>query len=233
MKMLSIDASGKTAAAAVTENGALKSHGFADLGLTHSQTLLPLIDGVLKSAGVDISEIDEFAFTAGPGSFTGLRIGAALMMGLAGDRPCRAVSTLEALAYNMIGENCVVFPVMDARRSQVYTARFEAVDDKLIRFTDDCAMPLSELEAQVRASRGRQTVILGDGAYLFEGLRGELESLSIPQGESLYTQGLGVARAAEHVKPLGAEKIKLNYLRMPQAERQLKERTENESKHRL
>ena len=131
MKMLSIDASGKTAAVAVTDGGELLAQSFTDAGLTHSQTLLPMVDSVLRLAGVDISQIDEFALTAGPGSFTGLRIGAALVMGLAGARLCRPVSTLEALSYNMLERRAVIIPVMDARRHQVYTAAFQSEGKKL------------------------------------------------------------------------------------------------------
>ena len=100
MKLLSIDSSGKTAAAAVTEGEALLAEGFADEGLKHSQMLLPLIDETLKKAGVALAEIDAFAVTNGPGSFTGLRIGGSLVKGMALGRPCFAVPTLMALAFN-------------------------------------------------------------------------------------------------------------------------------------
>lgn len=225
MKMLSIDASGKTAAVAVTDGGELLAQSFTDAGLTHSQTLLPMVDSVLRLAGVDISQIDEFALTAGPGSFTGLRIGAALVMGLAGARLCRPVSTLEALSYNMLERRAVIIPVMDARRHQVYTAAFQSEGKKLTRLLPDAALAVDEVFERVQNySEHESVIILGDGAYLFENAVNVFDNVSFPEGKLMYTQGLGVARAAALVQPVRADRIRLCYLRMSQAERELKER---------
>ncbi|MBP3481100.1 MAG: tRNA (adenosine(37)-N6)-threonylcarbamoyltransferase complex dimerization subunit type 1 TsaB [Clostridia bacterium] len=225
MKMLSIDASGKTAAVAVTDGEVLLAQSFTDAGLTHSQALLPMADSALRLAGVDISQIDEFALTAGPGSFTGLRIGAALVMGLAGGRLCRPVSTLEALAYNMLEQRAVIIPVMDARRQQVYTAAFESDGEKLTRLLPDAALAADDVFERVRNySEHKSVIILGDGAYLFENAVNVFDNVSFPEGKLMYTQGLSVARAAALVQPVRAGEIRLNYLRMSQAERELKER---------
>lgn len=124
MKLLSIDSSGKTAAAAVTEGEALLAEGFADEGLKHSQMLLPLIDETLKKAGVALAEIDAFAVTNGPGSFTGLRIGGSLVKGMALGRPCFAVPTLMALAFNEEKSGRTAVALLDARRSQVYLGAY-------------------------------------------------------------------------------------------------------------
>ena len=115
MKLLSIDASGKSAACAVTDGHKVICEELTNTGLTHSQTLLPMVEQVLKKACIDIEDIDEFAITCGPGSFTGLRIGMALCMGLAGNKPCRAVPTLTALAYNLCDRDGIIIPAMDAR----------------------------------------------------------------------------------------------------------------------
>lgn len=225
MKMLSIDASGKTAAVAVTDGGVLLAQSFTDTGLTHSQTLLPMADSALRLAGVDISQIDEFALTAGPGSFTGLRIGAALVMGLAGARPCRPVSTLEALSYNMLERRAVIIPVMDARRQQVYTAAFQSDGKKMARLLPDAALAVDEVFERVKNySEHGPVIMLGDGAYLFENVVSVFDNVSFPEGKLMYTQGLSVARAAALVQPVRADRIRLCYLRMSQAERELKER---------
>lgn len=225
MKMLSIDSSGKTAAVAVTDSDSLLAQSFTDSGFTHSQTLLPMVDRTLKLAGLDITQIEEFALTAGPGSFTGLRIGAALTMGLAGDRPCRPVSSLEALAYNYVSEDCVIIPVMDARREQVYTAVFESDGNGLGRLMPDQAITVQEVCERLQDyGKSRQVFLLGDGMYLFEDIASNIPNVCFAQGKKIYIQGLGVALASENAESVTAEKIKINYLRMSQAERELKER---------
>ena len=220
MKLLSIDASGKTAACAVTEDGVILTQSFTDSGLTHSQTLLPIVDNVLKLAGVTMAEIDAVALTVGPGSFTGLRIGAALAMGLAGDRPVYPVPTLEALAYNLCDRDCIIIPTLDARRNQVYTAVFEAKNGQVTRLEEDLAKSVEEVQKTVLEYDGREVYILGDGAYLFSDTYG----VSFPEGKELYPQGISIARAAKGKTPVHAKDIKLSYLRMSQAERELKER---------
>lgn len=225
MKMLSIDSSGKTAAAAVTDSDQLLAQSFTDSGFTHSQTLLPMVDSTLKIAGIDITEIEEFAVTSGPGSFTGLRIGVALAMGLAGDRLCRPVSSLEALAYNFVSCNSIIIPVMDARRQQVYTSIFESNGKKLCRLMPDQAVSVQDVCDRIRQySANRHVFLLGDGMYLFEDIAGQIENLSFADGKKIYTQGLGVALASQNVTPVRAHEIKINYLRMSQAERELKEK---------
>ena len=222
--MLSIDSSGKTAAVAVTEDGQLIAQSFTDSGLTHSQTLLPLADSVLRLANTDISDIDEFALTVGPGSFTGLRIGAALVMGLAGQRPCRPVSTLEALSYNLADDSCVILPVMDARRQQVYTAVFQSDGKSIKRLEADAALPMEAVLERARDyAKNNRVCILGDGAYLFE-RAADIPGVFFPQGKLMFTQGMGVARAAENAPAVKRSEIRLEYLRMSQAERELKEK---------
>lgn len=229
MKLLSLDSSGKTAAVAVTEDGALIGSSFSDSGFTHSQTLMPMIDALLRECGVGISEIDEFAFTNGPGSFTGLRIGAALMMGLAGDRPCRPVPTLDALAYNMRDKTGAIVTVLDSGRDRVYMAGFVSDGEKIVRLMADVEESVPEIVVRTVNYPG-DLWFVGDGAFNFRFLE-HRENVHIAEGEALYPQGLGVALAAEHVKPLPASKTELNYLRIPQAEAERRKR--NENKHGL
>ena len=137
MKILAIDSSAKTASAAVLDGKKILGEIYIDVGLTHSQTLLLLVERILANVALDIDDIDAFAVTTGPGSFTGVRIGVALVKGFAfaKNKPCIPVSTLHALAYNLIDSNCIVCAVMDARCNQVYNAIFE-VSSK----STDCAL---------------------------------------------------------------------------------------------
>lgn len=225
MKQLCIDASGKTAACAVTEDGTLLAQSFTDSGLTHSQTLLPMIESTLLLAGTDIAEIDNFALTVGPGSFTGLRIGAATVMGLAGDRPCRCVPTLTAIAYNLSDKNGIVIPALDARRNQVYTAVFRCKDGMVAQLEADSALSVDEVCDRIREyCESERVYIAGDGAYLFEAAAAVLGNVEFAEGKLLYPQGEAISRASVGFDAVRAQDIKLNYLRLSQAERELKER---------
>lgn len=225
MKLLSIDASGKTAACALTEDGEVIAKSFTDSGLTHSQTLLPMIKSMLALAGVDIAEVDEFALTVGPGSFTGLRIGAATVMGLAGDRPCRCVPTLTAIAYNLKDKDGIIIPALDARRNQVYTAVFRCEGGTVTQIEEDCAIAVEEVFDKIsRYSTEHRIYIAGDGAYLFENAAAVFPGVSFAEGNLLYPQGKAIADAAVNIAPITARDIKLSYLRLSQAEREMKER---------
>lgn len=221
MKLLSIDSSGKSAACAVTDGDTVLGEQFINTGLTHSQTLLPIIDKMLKEADINISEIDEYAITCGPGSFTGLRIGMALVMGLAGDKKCRAVPTLKALAYNMKDIDGIVAPVMDARRNQVYAAIFRVRKGKFTQILEDCAIPVDEVIEKLKAFTDEKIWVIGDGAYLFEG---KAEFINFPSQELLYIKGSSIAGASKDCKPIDTQALKINYLRLSQAERELKEK---------
>lgn len=224
MKLLSIDASGKSAACAVTDGHKVICEELTNTGLTHSQTLLPMVEQVLKKACIDIEDIDEFAITCGPGSFTGLRIGMALCMGLAGNKPCRAVPTLTALAYNLCDRDGIIIPAMDARRNQVYTAIFESKNGVITQLKEDCAIAVDEVLESIKEYADKQVWIVGDGAYLFKEKVTELTNVDFPEDEYIYPLGRSIARAAEFTEPKPARELKLSYLRMSQAERELKER---------
>ena len=220
--MLSIDSSAKSAAVAVTDGDRVLAEGFENSGYTHSETLLPLVDETLKKADTSIDKIDSFAVTNGPGSFTGLRIGCALVKGLAGKSPCYPVPTLLALAYNCIDEEGIVIPMMDARRAQTYTASFRVHNGKVDRLTEDRAIAVSELETEILTyiNKGERVIVPGDGAYLLSEMISSL--VTLPKYPLIL--GISVARAAQNIFPVSAEQLGLRYLRLSQAEREKKEK---------
>lgn len=224
MKLLSIDSAGTTAAAAVSEEGQLLAEGFADEGLTHSQTLLPLTDQTLKKAGVELKEIDAFAVTIGPGSFTGLRIGAALVKGMALGRPCYAVPTLMALACNEKDSGRIAVSLLDARRQQVYMGGYAFENGRPVQVIEDRACSVEEAEALIRGQE-ENVVLLGDGAYLLEQVS---DGDRVIMGRENHILGRSVAHAAAFLEPLPPERLVPSYLRLSQAEREYQMKKENE-----
>ena len=164
MLLLSVDSSAVTASAALTENGRVIKSELINKGLTHSETLMPLIENVMS--GYEYKNLDAVAVTAGPGSFTGVRIGVATVKGLAFpyDIPCISVSALEAIAYNFVDENAVICAVMDARRMQFYNAVFKAENGKISRLCSDRAISIEDLRKDMEAYD--YVIIAGDGAEL-------------------------------------------------------------------
>ena len=231
MLMLSLDSSGVTAAAAVTRDGDVIAEAFDKGGLTHSQGLMPMIEKMLAECKVDISEIDEFAFTVGPGSFTGVRIGAALMMGLAGDRPCRPVSTLAALASRHWDRKGIVMAVLDARNSLVYSATFINDGKRLYRFTEDLHERVERARLRCHGNT-KQTWFEGSGAALMKKPYARFKNFHFPRKKTdVFVHGADVARAAMLVEPVRAEDVRLNYVKLPQAE--IERRKKNESQSRM
>lgn len=169
MKILAIDTSAGPASCAVAEEGRLLASAFQNTRLTHSQTLLPMVESMLRGAALTLEEMDLLAVSAGPGSFTGLRIGMAAVKGMAfpGDKPCAAVSTLAAMARNLEGLPLegLVCPVMDARCQQVYTALFECRDGVVTRQTPDEAISIEELKNRLISVK-KSVIMVGDGANL-------------------------------------------------------------------
>lgn len=219
MLLLSVDSSAVTASAALTENGNIIKSEFLNAGLTHSETLMPMIDKVMQ--GFDYSKLDAIAISAGPGSFTGVRIGVATVKGLAfvNNTPCIPVSTLEAAAYNFANENAVICAVMDARRMQFYNALFKAENGKLIRLCEDRAIGLKELLPQI--SEYDRVIAVGDGAELLCNNAG-LDNLECPPGDAFYQTAVGVAAAAQNKETINPAALMPVYLRLSQAERELK-----------
>lgn len=224
MLILGIDSSGHTASVALYADGVVLSEYSCNIGLTHSQTLLPMVAEIFSRTGHTVDELDAIAVSAGPGSFTGLRIGAATAKGLAlgYDIPLLEVSTLEGLAMNVRDmDEVYVHPIMDARRSQVYTATF--LDGQLIG--EEEAIGIEELVANINQMPGKH-FFLGDAVPVY---RSCLEAqLSVPYR---FAGPGNLLQRASSVAMLGAEQLTqgkavsgkdfhLSYIRKPQAERE-------------
>ena len=230
MKIIALETSAVTASVAVTEDERLLAQSFQNSGLTHSATLMPMAADLLKNTGLTLDEMDVVAVAAGPGSFTGVRIGVAAAKGLAwpGDKPCAPCSTLESMAWQCAHVGGEICAAMDARRNQVYCARFRAEGGALIRLTEDRAMGLDELAAEVRAAAAPQALV-GDGAHL---VRAALEGQGLPCAlmppHLLYQTAWGVARCALELARGGglisAAAMAPSYHRLSQAERERLER---------
>lgn len=217
--LLSMDSSAVTASVALTDGDEIIKSEFVNSGLTHSETLLPMITRVMD--GRKYSELDGIAITAGPGSFTGVRIGVATVKGLAfnDDIPCYSVSTLEAIAYNFVDKNAVVCAVMDARRMQFYNALFKVQNGKAERLCDDRAISIEDLRNELK--QYDKVIIAGDGAKLcFQNI--ELENCTLADDERIYQNAVSVAKAAQNKNAISPKALMPVYLRQSQAERELK-----------
>lgn len=225
MRILSIDSSSVSASAAVTEDRKILAEEFVNNGFTHSVTLMPIIEKVLKNSETAVSDIDLIAITNGPGSFTGVRIGIASAKGIcdAANIPCFAVSTLEALAKPLCSQNVLAVSVMDARCNQVYTAAFY----KGKRETEDRAILISELSEELKTEK-RDIVLIGDGAVLcYEKLKDEIPNISVADEEIRLVHASNIGFLADEKLKNGEITVKSEnllpfYLRLPQAERELK-----------
>lgn len=228
MKILALDTSAKTASAAVVEDGRILAESSVNTGLTHSQTLMPMMVGMLDAAQIPLSEVGMIAVSHGPGSFTGIRIGIGAVKGLAQglDVPCAGVSTLEALAYNFRGlGDGVICPVMDARCKQVYTALFLLDDGELLRLREDEAIPIAEL-GQILLDCDSPVTLVGDGAELcFRELSSLLPDLRLAPPQLRFQRASSVGFAAEKAgTSCPAAELMPVYLRLPQAERELNQK---------
>ncbi|CDC76065.1 tRNA threonylcarbamoyl adenosine modification protein YeaZ [Candidatus Colimorpha enterica] len=187
MKILAIDSTETTVAAAVAEGRELTASVTVNGRLNHSETLLPAIEEIMRGVGLDYGDIDIFACSEGPGSFTGVRIGAATVKGLAFGRgkPCVGVSALHAMAYNFIGFSGIVCPVMDARRSQLYNAVFRINGREIIRLSPDRVITAAELAAELSGYPGEPVYFCGGGDGYISAAAG-----MISQGKPAGTTGM-------------------------------------------
>ena len=235
MKILAIDTSAVAAGCAVCEDGTVLAESFLNRKLTHSQTILPMVEDMLKNCRLSLNEIDAFAVAAGPGSFTGLRIGisAVKAISFAGGKPAAGVSTLLALAYNLLGTRGIICPAMDARCGQVYTAAFRGTEASLERLIEDEAVPVEQLFSQLEGICQREELpvwFVGDGAALcygrWEKEKPDFRAFLAPAARR-FAHASSVALAVEQEKGLfgPAEELNPVYLRLPQAERELQEKT--------
>ena len=227
MKILALESSATACSAALCEDEQLLAQAWQNSGLTHSCTLLPMVEDMLKSCGAALNEVDVVAVAAGPGSFTGLRIGVATAKGLAwpGSKPCAPCSTLESMAWPLAHlEDTVIVCAMDARRKQVYNALFLADGEKLQRLSPDRAIGLEELGEELKKIE-KKKIVVGDGAKLCYNTLTEQGIDLVLAPEHLRMQGAwGVARAAVELIRSGglvpgADLVPV-YHRLSQAERE-------------
>lgn len=226
MKLLAIETSAVSVSVAVVEDGALIASAYQNTALTHSRTLMPMVDAMLQTAELKLSDMDCFAVAAGPGSFTGLRIGISAVKGLAWalEKPCLAVSTLEAMAYSLRHMDCTIVCAMDARRQQIYNAIFRAEGGTLTRLCDDRAIALSELRDELCDTKDT-LIVVGDGAKLcFDYLTENGVSCTLAPPQLVMQSAVGVAMAGEELAKQGAftdaQSLAPVYLRLSQAERE-------------
>lgn len=231
MKILALDSTAKTASVSITDGERLISIYSVTAGLNHSETLLPMVENALKTAQMGVDDIDMFAISDGPGSFTGVRIGVSLLKGLAfgKNKLCVGVSTLEALAYNMTGFDGIVCPVMDARRDQVYNALFLSEGGRLTRLTEDRAIALGALESELAEKYGDKKIYLCGDGYDVAAKGMNIAFCSTPvllREQNAYSVAVA-AMARYNSCPEGAytdRDVMPTYLRVPQAERERLER---------
>ncbi|MEG0779525.1 MAG: tRNA (adenosine(37)-N6)-threonylcarbamoyltransferase complex dimerization subunit type 1 TsaB [Oscillospiraceae bacterium] len=231
MKILAIETSARAVSAAVVEGGVPLASAYQCTGLTHSRTLMPMVEGLLRNSDLSMADIDGLAVAAGPGSFTGIRIGVSAVKGLAWAKnlPCIGVSTLEAMAQNVAHMDGLIVCAMDARRNQIYNAVFRAAGGILTRLTPDRAIGLEILSNELKTSESPK-IILGDGAVLCYNdlLKNNIACRLAPPHLVMQTAvGVGVVaeRLAVDGQSVSAQDLAPVYLRISQAERERNERT--------
>lgn len=233
MKILSIECSASPASCAIIDDGKIKASSFINAHLTHSQTLMQMIINMLDNSATKLCEIDKIAVSVGPGSFTGLRIGIAAVKGLAAaaNTPCVPVSTLDGMAEQFTNCDCVVCAVMDARCNQFYNANFEIKNGVITRLCNDRALLADELATEIKEISKENTVIIcGDGADLFYKCARDFESVKLSPENLKFQNAVGVGmfayKNADKTNTVSPEELLPVYLRLPQAERELKAKTE-------
>ena len=230
MLILAFETSAKAASVALHDGQKLLAESYQNTGMTHSQTLMVMAEDALKQCGKTAADVTAVAVAEGPGSFTGVRIGAAAAKGFAWGReiPCYGISTLEAMAHSLGIYQGYVCPVMDARRAQVYNALFYVNHGEISRVAPDRAIALAELGEELK-SLPEPVFLVGDGSHLcYNTLLKDVPNLVLPPEHRMHQRAVGVAllavqAAAAGIVPGGAE-LTPNYLRLSQAEREKLER---------
>lgn len=231
MKILGLDSSGLVAGVAIVEDEELRGEYTINYKKTHSQTLLPMLDEVAKMVELDLETIDAIAVSGGPGSFTGLRIGSATAkgLGLALQKPLIHVPTVDALAYNLVGHRDMVCPLMDARRNQAYTGLYLFNGNEMQVICEQCAVGIEEMIEKVN-EQNRPVVFLGDGVPVFASFIEEHckvpytfapAHMSKQRAGAVAVLGMKLFQSGDFE---AAAEHKPDYLRLSQAERELKER---------
>ena len=230
MLILAFESSARPASAALVRDGKLLAQSLQVSALTHSRTLLPMAEDLLKNTSLTLSDVDAIAVAHGPGSFTGIRIGVSTVKGLCwgAEKPCIGVSTLEAMAWHGLAAGGVICPVMDARRAQVYNALFRIEDGRPLRLCPDRAISLEDLSEELRAL-GESVFLVGDGAALTKVyLDGRALPCRLAPDDLVWQDAWGVAMAAQGREPVSGAELLPVYLRLSQAERERQERLAKE-----
>ena len=224
MVILGFECSAVAAGAAVVRDGVLLSECFLNAGLTHSQTLMVLADSVLKGANIDAKEVDAFAVSNGPGSFTGLRIGVGNVLGLAmgAEKQVCGVSPLLALCYNVPCYKGLISPIMDARRGEVYNAVYKWENGEINEVVPMRALPVEKLTEELCDG----ALFLGDGVRVHRDKITEIlgQKAEFPTDNLLYQRASSIAYAAQKLPHINYNELKPIYIRKPQAEREREER---------
>lgn len=233
MKILALDSTAIVSTVAINEDAKLLAQFTINNGNTHSETLLPMIEASLAVLKMRVDDIDLFACSAGPGSFTGVRIGAATIKGLAFDKnkPCAPVSSLDALAHNLLYADGIVCPVMNARRNQLYNALFLCKDGKLTRLCEDRLISVYDLEEELTKYTDHRIHLCGDGYDIAKNAFTKIETESTPlihQYQSAYSVALCALDMAKQELLTTDVELSPVYLRASQAERERLERLEAE-----
>lgn len=237
MKIMAFDSSAVSASVAITDGGKLLGESYLNTGLTHSATLMPMAQQLLEKSGCSFNDIDAFAVSSGPGSFTGLRIAVSSVKGMAAalNKKCIAVSTLEAMAHNLpsIG-SYTICAVMDARCKQFYNALFRVENGKIIRLCDDRAIMVDKLSDELNSIDG-EIVLVGDGANLAYSMIAESnKNVKISPQALRYQKSSSVAAVAiekyKNNETVSAAALMPSYLRLSQAERELIAKNKGEKK---
>jgi tRNA threonylcarbamoyladenosine biosynthesis protein TsaB len=234
--MLGIECTASPVSCAVFNDGKLVAENFLDIKTTHSETLMPMVEHTLSLLNLNINDIDVFAVTVGPGSFTGVRIGVSAVKGLtaANKKSIVPVSVLQAMAYNMSAFDCYVCAVMDARCNQFYNAIFRIKNGEVERITPDRALLCDDLLAEIKELSARDSLpifAVGDGADMFyKSTENQIKTVKLAPVHLKRQRAAGVCLAAEkdfkNGKMVTSEELLPLYLRLPQAERELKSKLE-------
>lgn len=230
LKILAVDSSSVTASVAIVEDDKIISESFTNCGLTHSETLAPIIASVLSNSKTDINDIDLFAVCNGPGSFTGLRIGVSIVKALAMvmNKHCVGVSPLHALAYNLIDENTLIYSAINSRKNEIYSAIFKSENKVITRLTDDKSVMLDEISDDFKDLEGDLRFV-GDSAIICHDILKSSDKLKVfpVKDSNKFIKASNVAFISREMKNQNnlsdSYNLPINYLKLSQAERLLKE----------
>lgn len=229
MKILALESSAKAGSVAILDNQKILGEFYLNVGLTHSQTLAPMIKTLLENTKLSLEDIDAFAVSVGPGSFTGIRIGVSTIKGMAFalNKPCIGVSTLEGMAFNIPKYNGIICTCMDARCNQVYNALFEIQDNLPKRLTKDRAISIEDLINELKLLQ-KKVILVGDGAEICYNKMKDIIDTEIAPEHLRYQRASTVALAAGSIKEksnlISCNALNPVYLRLSQAERELQKK---------